>query len=122
MSKMEITLVPADDEPHFKDPQQQVAFKAFSDEAESTGASVMPYLYMQKSMDGGSWLTGTFILEALPYVSPLGTGLLGYLAAKMGRKVRVKIGDIEIEAGSPKEVEKLLAMLDKRKSDSDASS
>ena len=41
--------------------------------------------------------------------TPLGTALGAWLHARYGRKVRLKIGDIEAEAQTLKEVEKLIA-------------
>ncbi|WP_146122225.1 hypothetical protein [Burkholderia multivorans] len=42
-------------------------------------------------------------------VSPVLTGILGaWLQSKAGRKVRLKIGDIEVEAGTVQEAEQLL--------------
>ena len=40
---------------------------------------------------------------------PAATALIGaWLQARFGRKVRVKVGDVEVEAATPQEVEKLL--------------
>jgi len=49
----------------------------------------------------------------LPYVTvlaaPLGAALGVWLKERYGRKVRLKVGDIEAEAGTTEEIEKLLA-------------
>lgn len=115
--RTQIELLPADDEPHFKEPERQRVIVAFNDEMKSKGVELKPLLYIQKSFDGpGSWQSGGFYLDWVkdmaPYVTSLGTGLLGYLAAKKGRKVRVKVGNTEIEAGSPEEVKALLQVLE----------
>ncbi|SOC90036.1 hypothetical protein SAMN05216358_0055 [Rhizobium sp. AN5] len=116
MGQVEIALIPADEEPHFKEPERQSALMAFNEEMKRHGVKLEPFVYMQKSFDGpGSWQTGMFLLdigkEAAPYFSNIITGLLGYLAAKKGRKVKVKVGNTEIEAGSPEEVKALLQIL-----------
>ncbi len=50
-----------------------------------------------------------FIAHLAPTVVPiLGTVLGAWLNARYGRKVRVKIGDIEAEARTPEELERLL--------------
>lgn len=115
MDKIEIDLIPAAEEPHYKEPERQKDIVAFHDEARRNGVELQPMILMQKDVLGGSWLSGMFLLElikvATPIVAPLGTGLIGYLAAKKGRKVRVKVGNTEIEAGSPEEVATLLQIL-----------
>lgn len=116
MAEVEIELLPADDEPHFKEPERQQVIVAFDEEMKSHGVALKPFVFMQKSFDGpGSWQSGAFLWdmakEMAPYFSNVATGLLGYLAAKKGRRVRVKVGSTEIEAGSPEEVEALIRML-----------
>ena len=56
-------------------------------------------------------LAGDFLIKVFQGLGSLGLGgIVGaWLQAKHGRKVRVKIGDIEAEAQTAAEVEKLLA-------------
>lgn len=61
--------------------------------------------------DGGGGLSGEFTLMASAIASFVtgGAGVLGaWLHARYGRKVRLKIGEIEAEAQTVAEVEKLL--------------
>ncbi|MFT3687959.1 hypothetical protein [Paenirhodobacter sp.] len=42
------------------------------------------------------------------------TAIGGWFVGRLGRKARLRVGDIEVEAGSVKEVEKLLALARKQ--------
>jgi hypothetical protein len=56
-------------------------------------------------------LLGKFVIAlkpALPAVVPIASGLVAWCAARYGRKIRVKVGDIEVEAQTQAEVESLL--------------
>ena len=50
-----------------------------------------------------------YIIKLSAAVGPaIGTALGAWLHARYGRKVRIKVGDIEAEAQTPEELEKLL--------------
>jgi hypothetical protein len=63
---------------------------------ESTGNEVAPHL--------GVFAVG--LKEALPVI---GSVLTGWFAGRFGRKIRVKVGDIEVETNTVAEAEKLVA-------------
>ncbi len=115
--QLTITLIPADGEPHYKEPERQATIKGFEASIKKTGAKVAPEVLMQKAVGGGEWLTGLFIMDLVKEAAPYATSFLVYLAAVKGRKIRVKKGELEIEAGSAKEVEKILSMLEKTPKD-----
>ena len=48
--------------------------------------------------------------EALPVI---GSVLTGWFAGRFGRKIRVKVGDIEVETNTVAEAEKLIAAAEK---------
>ncbi len=56
-------------------------------------------------------LSGEFVVEFVKTLSSLGLGgIIGaWIQARHGRKVRVKVDEIEVEANTSEEVEKLLA-------------
>ena len=61
----------------------------------------------------GAAEVGEFIITLAPGLGPgLGTELGAWLQARHGRKVRVKLDEIEIEAQTPEQVETLLARLE----------
>jgi hypothetical protein len=71
------------------------------------GNKVMPRIHMRKAMGAESWLTGEFIVHLVSAVGLSGI-LSAWISAKLGRKVRLKVGDIEAEASNAKELNELL--------------
>jgi hypothetical protein len=68
-------------------------------------------------------LVGTEAIERFVFVARLSGPITAWLAAKLGRKVRIKFGDVEVEARNVDELRKLLDLVDehrKKKDDADA--
>lgn len=82
---------------------QQSALEAFKEWGRTDDKNRYCFLIVRPS--------GDFIIQAGQALSSLGLGgIIGaWLTAKYGRKVRLKVGEIEAEAHTPEEVEKLLA-------------
>jgi hypothetical protein len=57
-------------------------------------------------MGGGSWLTGEFLM--MFGSGGIGAVLVAWLNGRSGRKVRLKVGELEAEAPSVKELDALL--------------
>lgn len=120
--KVEFCLVPdpTDDEFFFKEPEIQSDLAALDDfMATAYARDFQPRVWIQKSSDGGTWATGQFILTTAKDLAPLigpAIGLLGgWLIAKAGRKVRMKIGNHEFEAHSVEEIRRLIELTKERK-------
>jgi hypothetical protein len=69
------------------------------------------------SVDAVGGFTGEFVALVKTLGPPGIAALGGWVAGRSGRKVRLKIGDVEAEAGTREEVEKLLAMARDHKQD-----
>lgn len=76
---------------------------------------------IQKAAGMSSWLTGDFIIHAISVgtaatvaVKTVVPVLVEYVKAKAGRTIKIKKGDIEVEAHSVEEVRKVLDELDRR--------
>jgi len=100
-----LKLIPASDQDFF---YLQSEFAGFEQDMRSRNLEIIAeregigYL-------GHGYLSGKFIVKLVAIVGPvLGTGIGAWLHARSGRKVRLKIGDIEAEARTVEEVEKLL--------------
>lgn len=103
MNDLEIAIVPKDDAEDFRTLLKEQDIK-YSERA-----------FIRDSGEyGGVTLLGEFTIMA----KVLGPAVIGavsaWFAARQGRKLRVKIGDIEAEAGSIEEVEELLALAHKQ--------
>jgi hypothetical protein len=103
-----ITLVPSSDEGDIKAPLLQSDMVEFENGLRAASIECSPVVGFQKSTGTEPWLIGQFVFNVLPYFSGV-LPLLGiWVQARYGRKVRIKVGDIEVEATSVDEVRKLL--------------
>lgn len=71
------------------------------------GLKVSSGAYVRKSLDYGTLLTGEFGL-IVGGTTLAATALKAWITGRMGRKVRIKVGDVEVEAATLKEVEAAL--------------
>jgi hypothetical protein len=111
---LELTLIASPEDQSLDDEDYQKDLRAFDDDLrahglspssrvsliESTGNDIAPHL--------GVFAVG--LKEALPVI---GSVLTGWFAGRFGRKIRVKVGDIEVEANTVAEAEKLIAAAEK---------
>jgi hypothetical protein len=111
---LEITLIASPDDPSLDSESYQRDLRSFEADLrshglspssrvlliESTGNEVAPHL--------GVFAVG--LKEALPVI---GSVLTGWFAGRFGRKIRVKVGEIEVEANTVAEAEKLIAAAEK---------
>ncbi len=72
------------------------------------GAQIAPQAMVRKSMGAGASLTGDFLIVAQTLAPAAFTFLGVWIQSRLGRKVRIKIGDTEVEASTAKEAERLL--------------
>jgi hypothetical protein len=109
--ELEVTLIPLSDEAYSW--EMQTAFEEFAAEAQSNDVLifskpvVVPPGYVGAPAD---LLSGEFLLKLIPMIGPIvGTATGAWLHARYGRKVRLKAGELEAEAQTVEEVERLLA-------------
>jgi hypothetical protein len=109
--ELRLTLLPSPDDPSLRSPEFQQGLRqfeeflraqqlAYSSEIELIeDATLRPTVYF-----------GGFVIELLksPAVGVIATAVGAWLHAKYGRKVRLKVGEIEVEAQTVAEVETLL--------------
>lgn len=103
MSDLEIAVFPKEDAGEFRTILKEQDIK-YSER-----------MFFRDSVDsGGITLLGEFTILA-KVLGPVAIGAIGHwVVAKQGRKVRVKMGDIEAEAASVEEVKELLALVHKQ--------
>lgn len=106
---LEIELVPSPEDPPLESDEYQAALQGFSDVLEQGGLDVSSHVLLIEAAGHeiaphlGVFLTS--LQTALPVV---GTGLTSWFAGRYGREVRVKVGDIEVEANTASDAAKLL--------------
>jgi hypothetical protein len=116
--RLKIKIMPAAEEGPLTSEGFRNAVGDFYDAVRKDGIEVQPTHYVFDSVAGGGGLNGAFdfAATALPAVSGL---VIGWLTARAGRKVRLKVGDIEVEAQTVEQVKELLKLAEKQKKKTD---
>lgn len=121
-SEPELVLIlkPAPDEPPLRSAEFQKALSEFARSLRAKDVQVASRSFAFDAVHGGGGLTGTFGLAffTLPpnLRSVIAAAVGAFLHNKYGRRARLKYGDVEAEASSVEEVEKLLRLVPKKES------
>jgi|ERR1017187_3904170 hypothetical protein len=111
---LDLTLIPAPDDSPLKSPTCQAELQRFEQYLSSHGLEVSYTMEVRESWTPGPNLApylGDFTIKLVGTIGPpLIAGIAGWLHGRSGRKVRIKVGDLEVEAPTTKEVEKLLVL------------
>jgi hypothetical protein len=111
---IEVVLVHAPNDPRSSSADYQTELKAFHGKLRSAGVSVFP-VPPKMAFDSAhppdpSTLT-EFLVTLAPKAIPILAAVGGAWAqARFGRKVHLKVGDIEAKASTPEEIERLLEL------------
>lgn len=108
---MRLFLERAPDDPTQFSNDYQAAFDRLLERLEGDGAQVVPRFSIQATSGFSGSLTGEFVVLMRTFGPTAITALATWLVARTGRKVRVKIGEIEAEAKTAGELEKLLLLV-----------
>ena len=113
MPELKLTLIRAADDPPLRSSEYQKGLHDFADSLGTAGFKVSVTLELIEAAGGAGPATylGDFMIELArsPLVVVIGTAVGAWLHARYGRKVRLRMGDIEAEAQTAEEVERLLA-------------
>ncbi len=110
-SALSVALITAPDEPPFVTPEAREAILKFQRSFAAYGINVEWRQPLERRGAGAplSPPLGELLLQAAATIGPIvGTAVGVWLQGKYGRKVRLKIGEIEAEAQTVEEVEKLI--------------
>lgn len=110
--RLVLSLIPSDADPPVRSRQYQRELEQFHDALSGHGVKVSSLVHLEESVNPETPYLGTFTVEFVKTLVPL-AGVIGaavgaWLHARMGRKVRLKIGEIEAEAQTIEEVQELL--------------
>lgn len=109
-----IRLVPETDEPPVFSHDFQAEFRGVKASLTENGVQVEAPFMALDSANAVSGYTGELLISFVQFVGPVVGVVVGaWLQSKAGRKVRIKIGDVEIEASTKNslttaELEKIL--------------
>jgi hypothetical protein len=107
--KIGIELVAAEADPPLRSNEYQTGLQEVASALRATGAGVSFRVFMQEAVDAQSFLLGGFTVENLKNAGlVLGPIIGAWLQAHYGRRVRLKVGDIEAEARNVAELGQLL--------------
>jgi len=108
--RVTLILAAAPDDPAVADPEYQRGLRAVSGALRDAGI-----LYSQRRMtfdaDGAAgYSVGQYVISLAQVAGPvIGVAVGAWITARSGRKLRIKVGDIELEANSPAEIDHLVA-------------
>ena len=107
--QIRLTLMPSSDDPDVLGSAYQEELQAFGQQLGELSTIVSRRMYFQDGAEALVRQLGEYALTMAPGAFPAFTGLIGaWLQARFGRKVRLKVGDVEAEASTVADVEELL--------------
>jgi hypothetical protein len=109
MEQIEIVLGRAPDDPQENDPKFQEELEEFSKSLRTAGMTYSQRGMAFDAVDAAGYPLAEFLVTFAKEIGPtLGVILVAWVQGRSGRKVRLKIGDVEAEARTAEEVEGLL--------------
>jgi len=111
--RLQLRLLKAPDDAAVFGADYQAELRQFKQQMEAAGLAVSPTFAVFDSPGAGGGLTGQFLLSWAPTVvsilSTVSVVAVTWMNGKAGRKLRLKVGDVELEANSQAEVDHLVA-------------
>lgn len=111
--RLQLRLLKAPDDAAVLGADYQAELRQFKQQMEAAGLAVSPTFAVFDSPGAGGGLTGQFLLSWAPAVvsilSTVSVVAVTWMNGKAGRKLRLKVGDVELEANSQAEVDHLVA-------------
>jgi hypothetical protein len=105
---VELLLERASDDLRENDPAFQEELNAFAEALRATGLEHSQYGIAFDAVEGGGYPLAQFAIVVVPPVVAAAGVCGAWVQARYGRKVRLKIGDVEAEGRTVKEIESLL--------------
>jgi hypothetical protein len=108
-NEVQFALTTGPDEPAVGSPEIQGELRGISKALRDADIKASHRMFFRDAADGGASYIGQFLVPIAQVAIPaLGAVLGGWLQGRFGRKVRIKVGDVEAEARTLEEVETLL--------------
>ncbi|WP_244851811.1 hypothetical protein [Caballeronia sp. SL2Y3] len=105
-----LRLTRASDDPAVQDPAFQAELRTFSGTLQSAGVSFSQRAMTFDAVDTTGYALAEYVIKELgpAAIGVIGTAVGAWISGRSGRKVRLKVGDIEVEARTVEEVDQLL--------------
>jgi hypothetical protein len=95
--------------------EYQAELEKVASSLKQQGVKFSSRMRFEEAEGAPAFLLGSFTIEIAKSVGPILGAVIGaWLHARYGRKARLKIGDVEAEARTVEEVEKLLRVADEK--------
>ena len=109
--ELAVTLLPGQDDPPLFDREYQDQLREFGLSRHPPGVEISSTLRIQASAGSENLYVGDFIIKFVSALGPVVCAMLAaWLHARKGRKVRLKCGEIEAEAQTVDDVQRLLEL------------
>ena len=108
--KLQLTFIRAADDPRVSDPEFQQGLRSFSAALSDAGIVYSQRVKFADSANGGGHPLGEYFISLAQVIRPIvGVAVGAWIQGRAGRKVRLKVGDIELEANGPADIDHLVA-------------
>ncbi|CAE6827181.1 hypothetical protein [Paraburkholderia haematera] len=107
---LRLTLVRSEDDQAAFSPGYQAELRQFYHLVRADGTRVSAVAFTMDTVGASGGLVGEFVIPLAQVIGPvLGSAAVAWLQGRAGRKLRLKVGDIEVEANTQAEFDALLA-------------
>jgi hypothetical protein len=104
-----IKLLPSSGDSELFAPECQAAVRAFFQQLRDAGVIAHPVAFTMDCAGASGCLVGEFVLPFAQVAGPaIGVAVAAWFQGRAGRKLRLKVGNIEIEAATMQELGQLL--------------
>ncbi|WP_250530490.1 hypothetical protein [Caballeronia sp. ATUFL_F1_KS4A] len=105
-----LRLMRASDDPALQDPAFQAELRIFSGSLRAADVRFSQRAMTFDAVDATGYSLAEYVIKELgpAAIGVIGTAAGAWISGRSGRKVRLKVGDIEVEARTVKEVDQLL--------------
>lgn len=111
--RLQLRLLRAPDDSAAFGESYQAELRQFKQQLETAGFAVSPTFAAFDSPDVGKALTGQFLISWAATVGSILSAVsevaVTWMKGRAGRQLRLKVGDVELEAHSPADIDHLLA-------------
>lgn len=106
---LRLTLVRADHDEAAFSPNYQTELRQFYQRVRADNVRISAVVFTLDSVGASGGLVGEFVMPLAQVIGPvLGGDAVAWLQRRAGRKLRLKVGDLEVEARTPEEIGHLL--------------
>ena len=111
LDDIRIILVPASDDTSLESDEYQKVLRDFREELRAIGVKYSPQVRVMDAAGGAAPAIYTGALAIAMTAFPVvGKVLVAWIKSRNGRRVKAKVGDINIEASNAQDVEELLRL------------